>query len=129
MKNVRQTKPTFIQLRKKLRLVVCNPMNSALFIIAILALSSCAAPPRHEATKGEIENTAKRLITRRESWAAKAQLRLDARQDESDGTWRVTADALDPRHTECGCLLFVPGSSRELLFSRSGRLISYVPVR
>lgn len=95
-------------------------------IIAILGLSSCTALPHHEASKVEIENAATRYLTKREPWAAQARLTLDARQDAHDGTWRVQANALDPRHTECGCILFVPGTSRELLFGPSGKFISCV---
>lgn len=99
-------------------------MRHSLLLTTLLALSSCASPLRHEASKAEIENTAKRLLTRCEPWAAQAQLYIGIRQNADDGTWRVTANALDPRHTECGCAIFIPGTGRELLFSRSGRFIS-----
>lgn len=92
-------------------------------VLVILALSSCASPLRHEASQVEIETAATRYLTKHEPWAVKAQLSVNARQDTYDGTWRVTANALDPRHTKCGCIPFIPGTSRELLFSRSGRFI------
>ena len=103
-------------------------MRQAPSVIAILALSACAALQRQDASKVEIEIAAKRSLTKREAWAAKAQLSLNARRDAYDGTWRVTASALDPRHTECGCIPLVPGTSRELLFSRSGALMSCIPI-
>lgn len=102
-------------------------MRRSLFIVAMLGLSSCATPQQHQVTKIDIEAAAKRVIAKREPWGDTAY--LSATQDVFDGTWRVEANALDPRHTECGCILFVPGTSRELLLSRSGRPISYVSLQ
>lgn len=95
-----------------------------LFIIAVMSLCSCATRETQPISRNDIKEKATRLIARREHWEGTPY--LNVQQDQPDGTWRVEAHAFDPRHTECGCILFVPGTRREILFSRSGRFISYV---
>jgi hypothetical protein len=104
-----------------------NRLRYALFILAVIGTSSCATTEHRQVTKTDIETQTIRLIARREHWAGKPYVL--ANQDKYDGTWRVEAHAHDPRHTDCGCVLFMPGTRREILFSRSGRLISYVALQ
>jgi len=98
-------------------------------LLAFVALlfSSCATTPPREATRSEIESLSQRAIAKRETWGGTPY--CTAVQDPFDGTWRVEAHAIDSAHPDCGCVLFVPGTRREILFSRSGRLISYVSPR
>jgi hypothetical protein len=85
----------------------------------------CASGTNHVATRDEIVTATRRLVTQRERWEAESY--INSRQDR-DGTWRVeVAEFGEPTHN--GEILFVPGSSREVLFSRSGRLISYSGAR
>jgi hypothetical protein len=83
-----------------------------------------AAPPgQRPASQAAIVEGARQLIVQREKWTYETH--LTAAQDPIDRTWRVTANAVDPRHTKCACVLFVPGTGRELLFAPTGTLIGY----
>lgn len=44
----------------------------------------------------------------------------------SRGSWRVVTHECDTRKTECGCLLYLPDTGREILYKPTGKLISYV---
>jgi hypothetical protein len=82
-----------------------------------------ASAPKHEASKAEIDRAVRRLIAHRETWVETAY--LATAQDPFDQTWRVTANALDSRYTGHGCIPFVRGTGRELLFTPDGGLIGY----
>ncbi|MCB1278517.1 hypothetical protein [Prosthecobacter sp.] len=91
-----------------------------LFIVSVIA--SCSQIDQR-ATEVEIEAAAKRIAGKHLPSSAQLASRLTK---ESDGIWRVQVHQIDPRHTNCGCILFVPGTGREMLFKPSGRLISNV---
>jgi len=97
-------------------------MKHSFLLAFTLGLSSCATYEKHQASKAEIETSAKQLIAKREH--REDSLYRSVSQD-ADGTWRIQTHAIDPHHTECGCVLFIPGTGREILFSRSGKLINY----
>lgn len=91
-------------------------------LLIVGALVSCASI-EHKATKTEIEASAKRIAGKR--LPSSAQLAYRVKQ-ESDGVWRAEVHQIDPRHTNSGCIIFVPDSGREMLFKPSGKLISNV---
>jgi hypothetical protein len=91
-------------------------------LIAFLLLCGCAGTPPSIASRSQIAASTRHLISQREHWPHEAF--INPQQDKYDGTWRVEVHEFgEPIHH--GEILFVPGTDRELLFSRSGRLISY----
>ena len=91
----------------------------------LLDLTSCASFQRHEASMADIHAATKRIIAERENWGTRAHWGVG---QDLDGKWRVEAHALDLStiHKGAGCCGYAPGTGREILFSRSGKLISYV---
>lgn len=97
-------------------------MPFRLFILSLI-LCSCAPVPVPAASKDDIVAHARQLIAEREGW--KERTYIGVVQQSTDGTWRAEAHQLEPASAGCGCILFVPGSNRELQFSASGRLLIY----
>ena len=97
-------------------------MRRARFIIAAFLLCSCASTQIREASQSDIVAATKRLIAQLEHCANEPY--VNPQQDKYDGTWRVEVHEFgEPIHN--GEILFLPGTHREILFTRSGRLISY----
>lgn len=105
-------------------------MKHRFSLLAILALilASCSTQAPHAATASEIQAAAKRIVEKRDK-GPETLFCHDVSQDKDDGVWRVRIDRVDPQYLTSGHVLFLPGKGRELLFDRSGKLISFVPLR
>ena len=97
-------------------------MACAIVPLLLLGITACSTFQASLATKEEVTASAKRIVAKRESWTG--QVHYDVRQ-EYDGSWRVSVNQLEPPHANHPCLLFVPGTSRYLVFTRTGKLVSY----
>ena len=97
-------------------------MKPAFLLASLIGLCSCATQYQHQTCKAEIEASARKIVAKREGWTNGVY--CNANKD-FDGYWRANVNLIDPRHTECGCIVFLPGTSREMIFSRSGKLINY----
>lgn len=99
-----------------------GPMKRALLLAVALGVSSCATHGHYQISKSEIEASTKRILAEREGWMENTHCYAE---QESDGSWRVVTHQFDTRKTECGCLLYLPDTGREILFKPSGKLIGY----
>ncbi len=96
----------------------------ALLFAGSLLLTGCISP-KQSASEAAILTKAHRAVIQREAWAAKPSLYV-ASQDRYDGTWRVTvAKYADVQPTEVASIVCEPGTQRELLFRRDGKLLFY----
>ena len=98
-----------------------------LTLTVILVLSSCRALPASPPSQRDIYNAAmKEVDAHREIWSHDSAGNNPI-QNPRDGTWVITVGKIDMRHTliDIPTPAFLPGTVRELRFSRDGALISY----
>lgn len=96
-------------------------MRSLLFLFPVL-LASCG----NVVTQNEIFNQARTEIARRETWADNATILIQQHPDEFHLTWRAVAGSFDySQAPSVRGIRVVPGTERELRFTREGCLIGY----
>jgi hypothetical protein len=97
-------------------------MVSVIMPFFLLGITECSTFRTSPATKEGVIAAAKQLVTKRESWTGQVNYWV---MQEDDGSWRVTVDEIAPPPANHPCLLFVPGTRRNVLFTRTGKLVSY----
>jgi len=96
-------------------------MRSLLFLCPVL-LASCGTT----VTQNEIFAQARTEIARRETWADNATILIQQHPDEFHLTWRAVAGSFDySQAPSARGVRVVPGTERELRFTREGCLIGY----
>lgn len=99
----------------------------ALLLLTPLVLTHCAFTNNYKASQREILRLAKEEINRREPWADTAAIIISDPVDATRLTWKVKAGALD--YSEYSPVYkgtyYLPGTERELWYTRSGCLLSY----
>lgn len=96
-------------------------MRSLLFLFPVL-LASCGST----VTQNEIFAQARTEIARRETWADNATILIQQHPDEFHLTWRAVAGSFDYSQAPTARgLRVVPGTEREMRFTREGCLIGY----
>lgn len=96
-------------------------MRSLLFLLPVL-LASCGTT----VTQNEIFAQARTEIARRETWADNATILIQQHPDEFHLTWRAVAGSFDYSQAPTARgLRVVPGTEREMRFTRQGCLIGY----
>ncbi|MGB6223002.1 hypothetical protein [Haloferula sp.] len=102
-------------------------MRRLLFIPLALLFSGCG----NTTSQSDILARAKAEVSKRENWSEQAYIRVDNRPSPDyifwrDLTWEVSAGAFDysgyPKYNGINVL---PGTERELRFTRDGCLIEY----
>ncbi|MFC7339003.1 hypothetical protein ACFQY0_17535 [Haloferula chungangensis] len=102
-------------------------MRYLLFLPLIFAFSACTTPT----SQSHVLEQAKAEVSKRESWGDQAYIRIDRRPDPEymywrDYTWKVSAGAVDySDYPSYNGTRVIPGTEREMKFSRSGCLVSY----
>jgi len=80
----------------------------------------------YHATQREILRQSQVEISRREPWSANAAVLVEEDDDFWTHRWRVKAGAYDwSDYPKFNGIYFVPGTERELEFTRKGCLVSY----
>ena len=94
----------------------------ALLLLLPVALAGCGA----SVTQREILKRSQAEIALREPWSATAAIFVKNSDDYSRFTWKVKAGAFDySDYPSYKGINFVPGTERELRFTRDGCLIRY----
>jgi hypothetical protein len=94
----------------------------ALLLLLPVVLAGCGT----SVTQREILKRSQAEIARREPWSATATILVKNADDYSRINWKVKAGAFDySDYPSYKGINFVPGTERELRFSRDGCLLSY----
>jgi len=102
-------------------------MRYLLFLPLIFILSGCVAPT----SQSHVLARAKAEVAKRESWGDHAFIRVERKPDPQymywrDFTWKVVAGAFDyTDYPSYNGIRVIPGTERELRFSRDGCLTAY----
>ncbi len=100
-------------------------MRALLFFLPAV-LTGCSSFGSHSVTQREILKQSQLEIARRESWAGAAAIIVENPGELSRLTWKVRAGAFDySDYPHYKGIYFVPGTERELRFTRDGCLMSY----
>lgn len=87
-----------------------------------LLLASCGTL----VTQNDIFEQSRRELARREPWADQATILIQERPDAWQLTWKVSAGSFDyAQRPGAQGLRVVPGTERELRFTRDGCLLGY----
>lgn len=96
-------------------------MRPFLFLLPVL-LPSCGTV----VTQDEIFQQARVELSQREAWSDNAVIVIQHRPDEWHLTWRVSAGSFDySEPPSASGIRAVPGTERELWFTREGCLLDY----
>jgi hypothetical protein len=98
-------------------------MKNLLYFALLFTLCSCAMVEGPQVSKNDIIISAKRTFSKHEHW--NKNIYCEAYYDGT--TWLVRANAIDPKPTKYGSILFVPGKGREIWYTKTGKLIKYGP--
>ncbi|MEM1083536.1 MAG: hypothetical protein AAGI48_05400 [Verrucomicrobiota bacterium] len=96
-------------------------------LILPLALVSCV----DTTSQSHIVDRARYEISLRENWASQAYIRVDQRPGKEyvtfkDFNWKISAGAIDySDYPNYDGIKLIPGTERELVFTRDGGLIKY----
>ena len=103
-------------------------MRTLLFLLPVV-LAGCSTTP--SASQREILKRSQAEVARREPWAATAAVFVKNPDDYWGSTWKVRAGALDysAYYPVYKGVYLVPGTERELRFTRDGCLIEYKSLR
>ena len=102
-------------------------MNRFCLLLLPLAFSSCV----DTTSQSHIVDRARYELALREDWASQAYIRVDQRPGKEyvtfkDFSWKLSAGAMDySDYPNYDGIKLIPGTERELVFSRDGCLIEY----
>lgn len=100
-------------------------MRTLLFLLPVV-LAGCSSFGSHSVTQREILRQSQVEIARREPWAPDAAIFVENPGELSRMIWKVRAGAFDySDYPHYKGIYFVPGTERELRFTRDGCLMSY----
>ena len=100
-------------------------MRTLLFLLPVV-LAGCSSLGSHPVTQREILRQSQLEIARREPWSASAAVLVQNPGELSRMIWKVKAGAFDySDYPHYKGIYFVPGTERELRFTRDGCLMSY----
>jgi hypothetical protein len=92
-----------------------------------VVLAGCATTSSYPVSQREILRQSQVEIARREPWAPMAAIFARESDDFSVVAWKVKAGAYERSdYPNFKGIYFVPGTERELQFSRSGCLLGYI---
>ena len=107
-------------------------MRAILFLLPVL-LAGCNSSGdinSFSVTQREIFKRSQAEIDRREPWSGTAAIFVKNAGDYSRSVWKVRAGALDySAYSPYKGVYLIPGTERELRFTRDGCLIGYSSVR
>lgn len=97
-------------------------MRSLVLFLFPVLLASCGTT----VTQNEIFAQARNEIARRETWSDNATILIEQHPDEFHLTWRAVAGSFDYSQAPTARgIRVVPGTEREMRFTREGCLMSY----
>jgi hypothetical protein len=97
-------------------------MTRVLLFLSPIVLASCGGL----VTQREIIEHTQAEIASRESWSDTAVILVDQKPNDWQYTWRVSAGAFDyTDYPNYRGIRMIPGTRRELCFSRDGCLMGY----
>ena len=102
-----------------------DTMRTLLFLLPVV-LVGCSSFGSRPVTQREILKQSQVEIARREPWASDAAIFVENPGELSRMIWKVRAGAFDySDYPHYKGIYFVPGTERELRFTRDGCLMSY----
>lgn len=101
-------------------------MRLLLLLPLMVLLASCASRDFHSASQREILGRAQAELSLRESWSDFAYIQVRERPGFKRFNWHVRAGAFDHSdYPDYRGPYLVPGTERELVFSKNGCLVGY----